>query len=67
MSRTYKQNISHVNVSVTLTVANVTRLKIRIMINVSVTVKILKIIKRVKNVIKWVKNGYRMRIESFYM
>ena len=66
MSRTYKQNISHVNVSVTLTVANVTRLKIRIMINVSVTVKILKIIKRVKNIIKWVKNGYRMRIESFY-
>ena len=67
MSRTYKQNISHVNVSVTLTVANVTRLKIRIMINVSVTVKILKIIKHVKNIIKWVKNGYRMRIESFYM
>ena len=67
MSRTYKQNISHVNVSVTLTVANVTRLKIRIMINVSVTVKILKIIKRVKNIIKWVKNGYRMRIESFYI
>ena len=67
MSRTYKQNVSHVNVSVTLTVANVTRLKIRIMINVSVNVKILRIIKRVKNIIKWVKNGYRMRIESFYM
>ena len=42
MGRRYKQNMYHVNVNVSLIVANVTRIKIGIMINVRASAKVQK-------------------------